>query len=74
LDVKYKAVAPTIFGHDKIKRALAMQMVGGNEIEGPSNRKEKRRFARKPLMNVIKRISDYNLWTNLSSLVHDTGI
>ncbi|EDQ31148.1 DNA replication licensing factor MCM3 [Enterocytozoon bieneusi H348] len=30
--LKFKAVAPTIFGHEDIKKALALQMVGGNEI------------------------------------------
>lgn len=30
--IKFNSVAPTIFGHDVIKKALAMQMVGGNEI------------------------------------------
>ena len=31
-EIKFKSVAPTIFGHNKIKKALAMQMVGGNEV------------------------------------------
>ncbi|ORD94239.1 MCM31 [Enterospora canceri] len=30
--IKLNAVAPTIFGHNEIKKALALQMVGGNEI------------------------------------------
>ncbi|KAI5168729.1 DNA replication licensing factor MCM3 [Pancytospora epiphaga] len=30
-DLKYKAVAPTIYGHDDIKKAILLMMVGGNE-------------------------------------------
>ncbi|KAI5148719.1 DNA replication licensing factor MCM3 [Enteropsectra breve] len=31
-EMKYKAIAPTIYGHDHIKKAIALQMVGGNEV------------------------------------------
>jgi DNA replication licensing factor MCM3 len=31
-NLKFKAIAPTIYGHDDIKKALALLMVGGNEI------------------------------------------
>ncbi|KAM0679776.1 MCM DNA helicase complex subunit [Glugoides intestinalis] len=31
--MKFSAIAPTIFGHNDIKRALALMMVGGNEIQ-----------------------------------------
>lgn len=30
-ELKYRAVAPTIFGCDEIKKAIALMMVGGNE-------------------------------------------
>lgn len=30
--LKFKAVAPTIYGNDEIKKALALLMVGGNEV------------------------------------------
>lgn len=31
-NIKFSAVAPTIFGHNEIKKALALMMVGGNEV------------------------------------------
>lgn len=31
-NMKYSAVAPTIYGHEDIKKAIALQMVGGNEV------------------------------------------
>ncbi|KAL6122411.1 hypothetical protein NUSPORA_00541 [Nucleospora cyclopteri] len=31
-EMKFKAIAPTIYGHSQIKKALALQMVGGNEV------------------------------------------
>jgi len=31
-DMKFRAIAPTLFGHDDIKKAIAMLMVGGNEV------------------------------------------
>ncbi len=35
-NMKFKAIAPTIYGHDNIKKALALLMVGGNEILMPN--------------------------------------
>lgn len=29
---KYSAIAPTIYGHDDLKKAIALMMVGGNEV------------------------------------------
>ncbi|ORD92769.1 MCM3 [Hepatospora eriocheir] len=34
--LKFKSITPTIFGHDNIKIALALQMVGGNEVKSPN--------------------------------------
>jgi len=31
-NIKYSAIAPTICGYDEIKKALALMMVGGNEV------------------------------------------
>lgn len=31
-NIKFSAIAPTIYGHDDIKKAIALQMVGGNEV------------------------------------------
>lgn len=30
--IKFSAVAPTIYGHDDVKKAIALMMVGGNEV------------------------------------------
>lgn len=31
-NIKFSAIAPTIYGNDQIKKALALMMVGGNEV------------------------------------------
>lgn len=31
-NMKFSAIAPTIYGHDDLKKAIALMMVGGNEV------------------------------------------
>lgn len=31
-DIRFSAVAPTIYGHDDVKKAMALMIVGGNEV------------------------------------------